>query len=114
MTRPLFTLWLLVAFAFGALGMSIVLIHPAFAQDCSTYDAVFARAVETGMKPFAIPAANLAKFVEDVEAVTGDNYGTVSRGFLLFVPGKLVVGLEHDGCLYQPIEIVSPKADGAA
>lgn len=38
MTRPLFVLWLLVAAAFGALAMSIVLIHPAFAQECYTLD----------------------------------------------------------------------------
>lgn len=33
MTRVLFVGWLIVAFAFGALGMSIVLIHPAFAAE---------------------------------------------------------------------------------
>lgn len=33
MNRVLFVLWLLVAVALGALGMSIVLIHPAFAAE---------------------------------------------------------------------------------
>lgn len=104
----------LAAAALGAFVALVFYIHPGFAQDCSTYDEEVANAKSQGATPFEIPPANLPKVVADTEAITGDDYGDVSRGFLVFLPDVLLIGFEHNGCLYAPILIAKPKPDAGA
>lgn len=114
MNRFKLVLWALAIFALGSLFMAVFLIHPAFAAQCTSYDATVAAIRAHGHEPFFIAPAKLPKTVADAEELTGETYGTASRGFLLVGPDKIALGLEVGGCLLDPIIIAKPKADGAA
>jgi hypothetical protein len=89
------------------------LASSAVAEDCAQFDAVVAKAIADGYSIYVIPEANLPQTVKDVEAITGDDYGKVTRGFLGFEPGVTTVGLEANGCLYAPIRLLKPPEAGA-
>lgn len=87
---------------------------PSYAQDKSckyTMDEM----IEEGFKPQGIPftmvpTSNLPALVEKIEVALDVEYGTVTRAFIANVNGVVVIGLEADGCLLDPI--VVPAAEG--
>lgn len=99
---------LLIAGAFACLSFG------AFAAECQhPFDATVGEFSAAGANPVIIPDDKLAEFVDRVEDMNGVHLGEVSRGFMVVAGGKLLLGLEVDGCLIPPIVlglVSAPKA----
>ena len=50
-----------------------------------------------------IPDESLPAFLVMIESTIGRPVGNVTRAFAGFVPPYIIVGLERDGCLLEPI-----------
>lgn len=115
MNHTLIKLAILAGIVIGGLLLYAFFVpSPTIAAECSTYDVELGRIKSEGATTFEIPPDKLPKVVQDTEDITGDDYGAVSRGFLVFLPDVLMIGLEANGCLYTPILIARPKPDAAA
>lgn len=90
----------LVAGALLLAPMSVV------AQECAfPFDPVVGEFSAAGAPIEIIPDADLPTFVQLVEASTGVKLKGVTRGFLVIAGGNILLGLEVDGCLIDPIVI---------
>jgi hypothetical protein len=92
-----------LAFVAGALllaPMSVV------AQECEyRFDPIIGEFSAAGAPVEVIPEADLPKFVEVAEAITGRKLSGVTRGFLVIAGGNIILGLEADDCMLDPIVI---------
>lgn len=59
-----------------------------------------------------IEPADLPGIVKKVEAMTGEDFGEVTRGFFAQAGGQILLGLEVDGCLLPPVNLgFAPAAE---
>ena len=86
---------------------------PAFAQDkpvCEYYmDDVISTFATQGVAVTMIPEADIPGIVADVEALTGTDYGDVTRAFIVQSGGSILLGLEEGGCLLPPINVANAQ-----
>jgi hypothetical protein len=87
-----------------AAGAFACLCVPAFAAECQfEFDDTVIQLPAAGIPVALIEAADLQDIVEKVEALSGEEYGVVTRGFFAQDNGELLLGLEVDGCLLPKI-----------
>lgn len=95
--------------------LAACLVVPAFGQETPAcqypYDAVAAEFAAAGSPVSEIPAEDLPKVIEQLESLTGKAYPNVTRGFIAVVGGKVLLGLESDGCLLPPIIVAQVKPE---
>lgn len=92
---------LLIAGAFACLSFGA-----CAAEECEfAFEPTIAEFAAAGAPVVEVPASDLPKLVAEVEAVTGEEYGDVTRGFLVRVADVVLLGLEVDGCLLPPIVV---------
>lgn len=92
----------LIVAAFAAL----CLVSPVASAECEfPYDTVIGEFAAAGAPVVEVPADALAGLVERIEGDTGQEYGNVERGFIAQSGGKILLGLEVDGCLIAPIVV---------
>lgn len=98
---------LLIAGAFACLSFAVS------AAECEyKFDETVAQVSAAGFPVAVIEPADLPAIVEKVEALSGDEYGDVTRGFFAQVNGSIFLGLEVDGCLLPKIVLsVSPASE---
>lgn len=94
----------------------LALSFPAFAQSCDyTFDDVANNQLRANGYPVVIvPDADLPALLAEVESLTGESYGDVTRAFLANVDGTVLLGLEVGGCLLPPIVVgvaAAPASD---
>jgi hypothetical protein len=91
-------------------------VQPAVAAPCSDLDMVVATFASHGASVYIIPPERLAVVARDAEAITGNHYPGVTRGFLVRGKQSLIIGLEIGGCLLDPIRLplTSPNAPKVA
>lgn len=78
----------------------------AVAQECEyRFDPIIGEFSAAGAPVQIIPDADLPKFVEVAEAITGKMLRDTTRGFLVIAGGTILLGLEVDGCLIDPIPL---------
>ena len=76
------------------------------AAECEfPYEDVAGEFAAAGSPVVEVPADALPDLVERIEADTGQEYGDVQRGFIAQAGGKILLGLEVDGCLLPPIVV---------
>lgn len=101
------TIGLLFAVAL-LLGAFAVFASPGHAADpvCDyTYDEVKQQFADAGEPVVEIDPAKLPKFIADLEAKFGGKHPNVTRAFAAEAGGKVLVGLEENGCLSPPIVV---------
>lgn len=85
-------------------GSLLCLCVPAIAAECEfPYDDTVAQLAGAGAPVVEVPADALPDLVDRIEGDTGQEYGDVQRGFIAQAGGKILLGLEVDGCLLPPI-----------
>lgn len=91
---------LLLAGAFACLSFGVS------AAECEfPFDDTVAQLAAAGAPVVEVPADALPDLVERIEGDTGQEYGDVTRGFIAQAGGKILLGLEVDGCLLPPIVV---------
>lgn len=76
------------------------------AAECDfPYDATIGQLSAAGAPVVEVPADALPDLVDRIEGDTGQEYGEVTRGFIAQAGGKILLGLEVDGCLLPPIVV---------
>lgn len=92
--------------------LCLLFAMPAFSQDalhektCQfPYDAVAAEFAAAGSPVAEIGAEDLPKIVTELEAITGQKYPNVTRGFVASAGGQLILGFESNDCLLPPVII---------
>ena len=89
---------LLLAGAFACLSLAVS------AAECQyEFDETVVQLPIAGVPVVIIEPADLQGIVEKVEALSGKEYGEVTRGFFAQDKGQLLLGLEVDGCLLPRI-----------
>lgn len=95
----------LLTLAAGALALALTscTFEPAYAQSCQyTYDAERDRLLAQGLAVVELEPDTLAA----AEQAAGVD---ASRGFVVTIPGgRILLGLEVDGCLLPPIPLDAP------
>lgn len=81
----------------------------AKADECTSYDATLASIEAQGVAVYSIPPDKLQITVTDLEKITEDDYGTVTRGFMFESDTMLIVGFEVSGCLLDPVYLAKPQ-----
>jgi len=107
MTRTSTIVGLFVAAALLA-AASLIFALPSHAADpvCDyTYDEVARQFADAGSPVQEIDPVKIPEMVADLEAKTGQDFGTVTRAFVAQAGGKFLLGLEENGCLSPPIFI---------
>ena len=106
MTRIQFA-GILLALA-ALLGAFAIFTHPATAADpvCEyTYDEVAQQFADAGSPVVEVDPAKLPELVAEVERNTGQSHGDVTRAFIAQSGGRVLLGLEENGCLSPPIVV---------
>jgi hypothetical protein len=89
---------LLLAGAFACLSFAVS------AAECEfPFDTMIGEFSAAGAPIIVIEPADLPAIVEKVQAIVGHPLGEVTRGFFVQAGGKVLLGLEVDGCLIEPI-----------
>ena len=91
---------LLLAGAFACLSFAAAAAQSEIPVDYTNGD--FSAA---GAPVVVIEDADLPAIVAKVEAMEGVDLGEVTRGFLVNAGGRILLGLEVDGCLLPPIVV---------
>jgi len=87
-------------------GAFLCLSFPASAAECEfTFDLTVEQLSDAGAPVVIIDPTELAQVVDAIETVLGANYGDVTRGFFAEAGGKILLGLEVDDCLIEPINL---------
>lgn len=99
-----------------AAALAACLVVPAFGEEkapvCKfTYDAVAAGYAAQSNPVVEIDPADLSAIVAKVEEVEGKAYPNVTRGFVVNEGGRILLGLEADGCMLPPILIGIAKPE---
>ena len=90
----------------AALTGALLLSGAAYAADCEfPFDAIVGKFGEAGAVVKIIPPESLSSIGDEAEKVFGREIGAVTRGFVAVVGGKMLLGLETDGCLLPPIDL---------
>lgn len=91
---------LLLAGAFACLSFGVA------AAECEfPFDETVGQLSAAGAPVVEVPADALPDLVDRIEGDTGQEYGDVTRGFIAQAGGKILLGLEVDGCLLPPIVV---------
>lgn len=98
---------LLLAAAFACLSFAVS------AAECEfPFDETVAAFAAEGAPIAVIDPVELPAIVEKVEAMTGEDFGEVTRGFFAQAGGQILLGLEVDGCLLPPVNLgFAPAAE---
>lgn len=76
------------------------------AAECEfPFDVTVGQFAAAGAPLVIIDPADLPEIVANVETMTGQDLGDATRGFLAQAGGKILLGLEVDGCLIPPIAV---------
>ena len=76
------------------------------AAECDfPFDATVGELSAAGAPVAIIDPTELDQIVGAVETMLGTDYGDVTRGFFVEAGGKILLGLEVDGCLLEPINL---------
>jgi hypothetical protein len=87
-------------------GAFLCLSFPASAAECEfPFDDVIGQFADADAPVVIIDPAELAQVVGAIETVLGADYGDVTRGFFAKAGGKILLGLEVDDCLIEPINL---------
>lgn len=87
-------------------GAFLCAVPAVSAAECEfPYDTVIGEFADAGAPVVEVPADALPDLVARIEADMGEEYGNVQRGFIAQVGGRLLLGLEVDGCLIEPIVV---------
>lgn len=90
----------LIALAF------LCLASPVFAEECTApMDTIVSQFETAGAPVQLIPDDVLPDIVKGAEQILGHKLEGVTRGFLVTAGGKLLLGLEANGCLLAPIAL---------
>lgn len=83
------------------------------AAECEfPFDKTIGEFSAAGAPIVVIEPADLPGIVEKVEAMTGEDFGEVTRGFFAQAGGQILLGLEVDGCLLPPVNLgFAPAAE---
>lgn len=65
-----------------------------------------------GARVAIIPETELAEVVDKTEELFGLELGEATRGFFAVAGGKVLLGLEVDGCLLEPVVVGSVTRTG--
>lgn len=87
-------------------GAFLCAVSVASAAECEfEFEAVVGQFQAAGAPVVVIDPAELPNVVANVEIMTAQDMGEVSRGFFAQAGGKILLGLEVDGCLVPPIAV---------
>lgn len=91
---------LLLAGAFACLSFGVS------AAECEfPFDTTVAGLISDGNPVNVIDPTELPEIVETIETMLGADFGAVTRGFFAEAGGKILLGLEVDGCLLPAINM---------
>jgi hypothetical protein len=87
-------------------GAFLCLSFAASAAECEfPFDDVIGQFSKAGAPVVIIDPTDLPEIVANVEAMTGQDLGDATRGFFAQAGGKILLGLEVDDCLIEPINL---------
>lgn len=110
------TLGKVVILAIIGIGAALLFAYarPARAAECFVFEAQLARMVDAGAHVVVAKWAGVRDVVRFVELNKGTHYEHVTRAFMVFLSDRIIVGLEVDGCLLDPVYIGGPTKTGVA
>lgn len=93
-------------FTLLAAGALACLSFAVAAAECEfPFDKTVGEFSAAGATVKIIPADSLPPIAEQAGKIVGKDLGAVTRGFLVVAGGKVLLGLEVDGCLIPPIAV---------
>lgn len=89
--------------------LAVAFLCAAFAVSAAECEYPFDKTIgefsAAGATVKIIPADQLPPIAEQAGKIAGKELGAVTRGFLVVAGGKVLLGLEVDGCLIPPIAV---------
>ena len=83
------------------------------AAECDfEFDSTIGQLSAEGIPVSIIDPVDLPGIVDGVEAISGEEYGDVTRGFFVQANGHLLLGLEVGGCLLPKIVLAYAPLSG--
>lgn len=91
--------------------MAVFLCLPSVAQDCIPFDGLVGEISTTGVPLHVFTKGELEEITPALEEISGKDLEGATRAFIFASPKGLVVGVEIDGCVIEPILISAPEQE---